>query len=308
MSLHTEVQSPVRPKVPNDLEGANLIRKESRPATVKSSEPQLTILRIKRKRNEEPLEALLVQQEAERQNNRGHQRKIRKNTETNDKDGEVPVVPRLFRLAETVGEQSFKNINEARKLKERISRRIQPGSRPMTPDVESRKEQRVEKQQVDARTARYRVIQQNRRKKEQSAGPPQVESASDKMSADLFQLYDAVKEKDSNANIILENDTEDDTVMCNFISMVKEYLTVEERDEEAKKFSQTPIDDDDGYVYDVYYRDDSAVKSAFPSHNIGALIWADEELELMNDDTDDSDVGDSEDEDSNGMYISKIYS
>lgn len=37
-------------------------------------------------------------------------------------------------------------------------------------------------------------------------------------------------------------------------------------------------------------------------------IWADEELELMNDDTDDSDVGDSEDEDSNGMYISKIYS
>lgn len=63
-------------------------------------------------------------------------------------DGEVPLVPRLFRLAETVGEQSFKNLNEARKLKERISRRIQPGSRPMTPDVESRKEQRVEKQQV----------------------------------------------------------------------------------------------------------------------------------------------------------------
>ncbi|KAI8578383.1 hypothetical protein K450DRAFT_247620 [Umbelopsis ramanniana AG] len=270
MSLHTEVQSPVRPKVPNDVEGGNLIRKESRPATVKSSEPQLTILRIKRKRNEEPLEALLVQQEAERQNNRG-QRKIRKNAELNDKDGEVPVVPRLFRLAETVGEQSFKNIIEARKLKERISRRIQPGSRPMTPDVESRKEQRAEKQQVDARTARYRVIQQNRRKKEQPAGPPQVESAADKMSADLFQLYDAVKEKDSNANILLENETEDDTVMCNFISMVKEYLTVEERDEEAKKFSQTPVDDDDGYVYDVYYRDDTAVKSAFPSHNIGAL-------------------------------------
>jgi hypothetical protein len=63
-------------------------------------------------------------------------------------DEEVSVVPRLFRLAETVGEQSFKNVNEARKLKERISRRIQPGSRPMTPDVESRKEQRVEKQQV----------------------------------------------------------------------------------------------------------------------------------------------------------------
>lgn len=61
---------------------------------------------------------------------------------------ETSAMPRLFRLAETVGEQSFKNVIEARKLKERITRRIQPGSRPMTPDLESRKEQRVEKQQV----------------------------------------------------------------------------------------------------------------------------------------------------------------
>lgn len=40
---------------------------------------------------------------------------------------------------------------------------------------------------------------------------------------------------------------------------------------EAKKFSQEPAEDDDGYVYDVYYRDDTAVQTAFPAHNVGAL-------------------------------------
>jgi hypothetical protein len=60
-------------------------------------------------------------------------------------------------------------------------------------------------------------------------------------------------------------------ILCSRLLIQSDTCTVEERDEEAKKFSQTPVDDDDGYVYDVYYRDDSAVKSAFPSHNIGAL-------------------------------------
>jgi hypothetical protein len=58
MSLDIQVNSPARPKVPNDIDGVNLIRRESRPPVAKTVEPQLTILRIKRKRNEEPLEAL----------------------------------------------------------------------------------------------------------------------------------------------------------------------------------------------------------------------------------------------------------
>ncbi|KAJ2964020.1 hypothetical protein NQZ79_g897 [Umbelopsis isabellina] len=306
-----------RPKVPDVIDGSNLIRRDPRSPSEKPAEPQLTILRIKRKRNEEPLEALLVQQEAERQNSRG-QRKMRKNAESNGKayiiadEESKSVLPKLFRLAETVNEQSFKNVIEARKLKERITRRIQPGSRPSTPSLESRKEQRAEKQQLDAKTARYRVIQQNRRNKESPAGPPhclpienslsRVESASEKMSSDLFHMFEAVKDNEDNkANILLNEDAEDDTVMCNFISMVKEYLTaaVEERNEAARKFEQTPAEDEDGYVYDVYYRDDTTVQTAFPAQNVGALIWGDEEYELMDDDFEDSDVVDSEDEDSN---------
>ncbi|KAI9264623.1 hypothetical protein EDC94DRAFT_486180, partial [Helicostylum pulchrum] len=83
---------------------------------------QITILRIKRKRNEEPLDALLS----------------------------AAALPTLFRLAETVEQQSFSNFDEARKLKDRISRRIQPGtSRPQTPTTsEDRKDRLVKEQKV----------------------------------------------------------------------------------------------------------------------------------------------------------------
>jgi hypothetical protein len=112
MSLDTLANPTARPKVPDVIDGSSLIRKDLRLASEKQAEPQLTILRIKRKRNEEPLEALckspfldrtsssiysmhlgayymqrilipiiVVQQEAERQNSRG-QRKMRKNTES----------------------------------------------------------------------------------------------------------------------------------------------------------------------------------------------------------------------------------
>ncbi|EIE76374.1 hypothetical protein RO3G_01078 [Rhizopus delemar RA 99-880] len=85
-----------------------------------SNNNQLTILRIKRKRTEEPLDALLS----------------------------ATALPTVFRLAETVEEASFSNLDEAKKLKDRIARRIQPGtSRPQTPvSREERKEQLMQKQ------------------------------------------------------------------------------------------------------------------------------------------------------------------
>ncbi|KAI8067011.1 uncharacterized protein B0P05DRAFT_475672 [Gilbertella persicaria] len=81
---------------------------------------QLTILRIKRKRTEEPLEALFS----------------------------ATALPTIFRLAETVEQKSFSNLDEAKKLRDRISRRIQPGtSRPQTPtSIEDRKNKRVQEQ------------------------------------------------------------------------------------------------------------------------------------------------------------------
>jgi hypothetical protein len=107
----------------------------------------------------------------------------------------------------------------------------------------------------------------------------------------------------------LDDDLEDpDDIMCNFIPMIKEYLTcklrllytldvflpfhsiVNDRDEQKEE---------DDYVYDVYYRDDSNQQMNMKGVNIGSLVWFDEVSEYLDDDSD-SELGDYVDEDSNG--------
>ncbi|KAI9025803.1 hypothetical protein CLU79DRAFT_743155 [Phycomyces nitens] len=249
------------------------------------TEPQLTILRIKRKRTEEPLDALFVQQDKDK-------RPRRESNAKNDPKLTLPAsaLPTLFRLAETVEEKSFSSLTEAQKLKNRISRRIQPGSRPMTPESSDDRKYRMMKEQLDTnRQARYRVIQKNRSKNAENM-PPMVQSASEAAAKDLFQMYEAVKEGEENekAKLFVDDDIEDpDDIMCNFIPMVKEYLTLNEKPK-----------DEDEYVYDVYYRDDSNLTAGINAGNIGSLVWFDEETGYLNDDTD-SELGDHEDEDSN---------
>ncbi|KAK4513085.1 uncharacterized protein ATC70_000123 [Mucor velutinosus] len=247
---------------------------------------QLTILRIKRKRTEEPLDALLVHQENEK--------RIKKNNEKQKSVLSVSAtaLPTLFRLAETVEQKSFSNLDEAKKLKDRISRRIQPGtSRPQTPtSIEDRKDRLVREQKDASHKARYRVIQQNRSKVDEDA-PPVVQSSSEKAAKDLFQMYEAVKDEDTSkqAKLFVDDDIEDpDDIMCNFIPMVKEYLTLQEKEE----------DKEDDYVYDVYYRDDENIEQSMTSMNVGSLVWFDEQSEYLDDDSD-SELGDYADEDSN---------
>ncbi|CEJ03777.1 hypothetical protein RMCBS344292_17754 [Rhizopus microsporus] len=223
-----------------------------------ASDP-ITILRIKRKRTEEPLEALLLQQQNE------EKRLKRSNEDTSVLKVSATALPTIFRLAETVEEASFSNLDEARKLKDRISRRIQPGlSRPQTPTpIEERKEQLMQKQSDVSKKARYRVISQNRAKAMENMPPV----------------------------LILDEDTEDvDDIMCNFIPMIKEYLTLNDREQKQE--------DEDDYVYDVYYRDDQE-PNALNVNNVGSLVWFDDTTEYMDDNDTESEMGDVGDEDSN---------
>ncbi|CEG65326.1 hypothetical protein RMATCC62417_02129 [Rhizopus microsporus] len=253
-----------------------------------ASDP-ITILRIKRKRTEEPLEALLLQQQNE------EKRLKRSNEDTSVLKVSATALPTIFRLAETVEEASFSNLDEARKLKDRISRRIQPGlSRPQTPtSIEERKEQLMQKQSDVSKKARYRVISQNRAKAMENM-PPVVQSSSEKAAEDLFQMYEAVKDDETTAKqpkLILDEDTEDvDDIMCNFIPMIKEYLTLNDREQKQE--------DEDDYVYDVYYRDDQE-PNALNVNNVGSLVWFDDTTEYMDDNDTESEMGDVGDEDSN---------
>lgn len=107
----------------------------------------------------------------------------------------------------------------------------------------------------------------------------------------------------------MDDDTEDpDDIMCNFIPMVKEYLTRKVFFSTQKDLKSDIIlvlvqeketEKEEDYVYDVYYRDDSSFEQAINSKNVGSLVWFDDSSEYLDDDSD-SELGDNVDEDSNG--------
>ncbi|CAO3613537.1 unnamed protein product [Cunninghamella blakesleeana] len=263
--------------------------------TPDSSKQQIQILRIKRKRTEEPMDTLLVQhQELDKKQASAKDKRLRKDSLRNDSSLKVSALalPTIFRLAETVEEHSFKNVAEAKKLKERISLKSRQGNRPNTPDsLDQKRNQKTRSLQNNARQARFKVINQNR-SQINSDMPPEVKSSSEKAAEDLFKMYDAVKiDNNSGPKLIIdEDDDEADELMCNFIPMVKEYLTLNDRIEDH-------VEDND-YVYDVYYCDTSNTGQTISGTNIGSLVWFDDETEYLNDESE-SEAGDDGDEDSN---------
>ncbi|RUS24162.1 hypothetical protein BC938DRAFT_474015, partial [Jimgerdemannia flammicorona] len=227
--------------------------------------PQLTILRIKRKRNEEPLDAL---REA---------------------------FPKLFRLAETVEEGSFRDVTKTRQLGDRIRSQIKNRqSWNRNRDTSEIRTKRLDKSVVRGGTnsvARGEVPRTETQQRGRghhiyvrclSSCPifrtPSLEksycsssftrySDDDEPESDLFQLYDAIKEDVIDPKVIpdsKEDPYEDDQLLCNFIPMLREYLTVNERRDANSKSSS-----DGDYVYDVYYRDDSAAAAAV-HQNVGS--------------------------------------
>ncbi|KAI9303039.1 hypothetical protein BJ944DRAFT_250995 [Cunninghamella echinulata] len=259
-----------------------------------SSKQQVQILRIKRKRTEEPMDTLLVQhQQFEKKQATLTDKRLRKDNLINKSNLKVTplALPTIFRFAETVEEHSFKNITEAKKLKERISRRTHLGNRPNTPEsIDQKRDQKTKSLQNHAKQARFKVINQNRSQKNSSM-PPEVQCSSQKAAEDLFKMYDAIKIENTGPKLIVDEDEEDPgDIMCNFIPMVKEYLTLNDKTEEPEE---------EDYVYDVYYCDTTNTGQDISGTNIGSLVWFDEETEYLNDDDSDSEPCDEGDEDSN---------
>ncbi|ORX58044.1 hypothetical protein DM01DRAFT_1333725 [Hesseltinella vesiculosa] len=233
-----------------------------------------TLLRIKRKRYEEPLDTLLVQEQLQRQR---LDKRIRKNSLGQDQMTHAPQIPKVFRFAETVEEKSFANESEALKLRDRINKW---SSTPVT--TQSTTDAQGPTKPVNQ--TRYRVIHEQRPNPNM---PPVVQSSAEKAVKDMFQMFDAVKDESSNAKLLMDEDDEEaDDIMCNFIPMVKEYLSLNDS-----------MDED--YVYDVYYCDVTNNPASFAGANIASLVWFDDQNEeYMNDDSD-SELGDFADEDSN---------
>ncbi|PPR07116.1 hypothetical protein CVT24_010952 [Panaeolus cyanescens] len=198
-----------------------------------------TILRIKRKRNEEPLDALVV--ETRRKKSRGG--------------------AGVFQYAQTVDAASWDTGAQQRDIQEQISRLarepvVPPPQIPPTSPVRS---------SADEMSRRYTIVEHNvprpSTKGRFLTEPPKVISAKEleKGSSTDFKMFDAVPEK---KQVPKESDSE----MDKFLPMLNEYLKIHDTDIGPKNGSikpgaspmiGTPNADegasDDDYVYDVFY-------------------------------------------------------
>ncbi|OZJ06174.1 hypothetical protein BZG36_01028 [Bifiguratus adelaidae] len=254
-----------------------------------SADAQPTILRIKRKRTEEPLDALLVQQHAN--GSLPYDKKSRKGSVTDSTADGHTLIPSLFTLVETVEESSLKDSLKTEQLRARIAKlhekRYTPSSsRTMTPEpINDRRTKLAAQQMRHSKEARYRIVSDRRYGK---AGAPKDSEEANGSAMDFLEAIkdDGLSRRKGSKDITSPN--VDDDVYCNLMPMVKEYLTLNEQ----------AVDQEPEYVYDIYYSNPRGAEAAMAvSSNIGSLLWVDED-ELMND-SDDSSVADEADEDSN---------
>ncbi|KAF9903504.1 hypothetical protein BX616_001620 [Lobosporangium transversale] len=311
--------------------------KRSNASNASPNNEAFTILRIKRKRNEEPLDTLVVEEQLEKMQGKKLMTQEDKEQQEaeNAKAGDValPKPSAVFRLATTVKKSSFRDPVQSIQLRDRINHLAETTRRPRSrlserlQDLENitqkNRAELTEKIQRDAQSARYRVINQNRvGLSSHGQLPPKVISSAEAQAEtvlDMFKMYDAVKEEAPKTKEQLMNEAEESDIMCNFLPMVREYLTISEQPSDPKIItdateernrSSTPLsrksndvlegeESDDEYVYDIYYRDLHADHLQESQHRtIGSLLWfSDDENNFVHED--DSSENDYEDSDSN---------
>ncbi|CAJ0766686.1 24526_t:CDS:2, partial [Entrophospora sp. SA101] len=83
-----------------------------------------------------------------------------------------------------------------------------------------------------------------------------------------YKVIDGNRQKGIESVFTIISDNESD-IMCNFIPLVKQYLTIQEDDKKSEDKS-----DDEDYVYDVYYQDDSTMlDDEIQYQNFATLTW-----------------------------------
>ncbi|KAL1919555.1 uncharacterized protein VTP21DRAFT_2248 [Calcarisporiella thermophila] len=275
------------------------------PAGTREDLPAFALVRIKRKRNEEPLDALYVEQALTQP-----PREKRAKKERSYSLGQ-PENPQLFCLAETVNSEYFNDDKAREELRDRIVKLKEKRAREES-ESSPPQEEREPITSPSKAPVRFRVIH-NKQKEviTNEDGIPEVLTSPKKGMApeknDVFQMYDAVKESNKKQGVKRhlreqQYDPSPDDIMCNFLPMVREYLTLNESRSSTTTSSSATAEDDDEYVYDIYYRADPPdLRTAY--RNVGALTWEGEDNYFLEDDVDTSDE-DYEEEDSNdeGFY------
>ncbi|KAK0210936.1 hypothetical protein DFS33DRAFT_339401 [Desarmillaria ectypa] len=232
-----------------------------------------TILRIKRKRCEEPLDALVVESGIRRKKSRGGMG--------------------IFKFAQTVEDDAWSDKNLRQRIEDEVSRlsREAPVQSPET-------NQTTVLQPASSPTSsrrlstdfnrRYTIVDQER-ETILPTSPPKVISTKElppKQANPNFRMFDAVPEDDQSSR---EMDREMEKIM----PMLKAYLNVDD----AAASERAPESGD--YVWDVFYHRPSTLSEWNEAATIGTLTGLPPSFMDPHDSDSDSEVEDEADEDSN---------
>ncbi|THH10469.1 hypothetical protein EW145_g1297 [Phellinidium pouzarii] len=250
-----------------------------------------TILRIKRKRDEDVPELLVVEPSLKR---------VTKKRRSGIN---------IFQFAETVDTTAWDAVKQT-ELKNRIAelsntspespRKNQNDMVPAIPSTISRNSS------SQTHTRQYRVITQEqpeleRRPSRFAAAPPEVLSSKDNVQSSDLRIYDAVLEPN-------KLDDEVDPEMEKFQSLLKDYLSVDESTPTQPEYSIVPVaangapeilsPTSNEYVYDIFYHRPSTLSDWAAASSMATVTGL--PSIFINDDLDsDSEVEDEADEDSN---------
>ncbi|KAF9811111.1 hypothetical protein IEO21_06660 [Rhodonia placenta] len=249
------------------------------------------IVRIKRKRNEEPLDGLVVDPEAvpSRKRSRG--------------------ALNFFKFAETA---RLSTLARESPRKENLATSV---SAPAVVEQAVSPAVSTPRPQLDDSNRRYTIVKRERPGTERvqrrvPTAPPKVWSTKElqalRESQSSFAMYDAIPSSSA-----LSSKSEVDPEVAKFLPLLRDYLKLDDPSMGTPPGSMSTLSsspsvthtiDDSDYVYDVFYQRLTTLAELYepgmPVWNIGTLTEIPEEL-MMYDSDDDSEVYDTDDEDSN---------
>ncbi|KAG2065045.1 hypothetical protein BDR04DRAFT_1109164 [Suillus decipiens] len=234
-----------------------------------------TIVRIKRKRTDEPLDALVVESRVRRKKSKG------------GRD--------VFQFVRTVEETVWEDKQLQETLQNQISKlsqsRDENSMQPMVPvDVTNLSGAQRHRPLADE-GRRYTIvpIRESTENTKYATSPPKVISAKDIQPQSDFRMYDAVPADNKPTSPVFDSDME------KFLPMLQNYLRM--NDEPSQVLSAAPPAED--YVWDVFYRRPHTLSEWNSAANIGTLEGLPPSLDDPYSSDSESEEEDNADEDSN---------
>ena len=217
--------------------------KQSAPATADQQSPktseQMTVLRIKRKRTQTPLSALLI-----------HNAKKSKVDQVSEDELKNNI---LFKYSGTVDAEQVDNTQQVVNDYQAIYNQLACHQKGATEGQrDEKKRRRHDDEGPRQKLSRYRVLNE---KRTAAADENCKIGTMSKEMVKLYKVFDMVADEDPLTGHVTANEQE--TIMCNNVEMIKEKLNITDDEPCEGRSAQQPCEP--AYVYDLYLAPGGAV-------------------------------------------------